>query len=303
MTIESRVLPPSGAWTGPAPHQELYRQYSTDEDRDRTNLHYEQPTEFFTRIVGGAWHTYSCNLWTEGADETVSQENKLDLLAGMMQLSPGQRILEVGSGWGGPLVYLCKTYGVRGVGLTLSPTQRAYAEQRIATHGVNAAIVESHWQTYQDDEPFDVVFTDEVLAHVTDFGAFCRKAHSLLRPGGHFLNKELHFTNSRYKKLSRAATFIHEIYGLTGNYRTLGDDLTALDSNGFAQEAVYQIPQEHYRKTAEQWLVNMRRHQDEIRPLVGDDYYRQFRIYLKLVRRLFTLKTMTIDVMSSVKLE
>lgn len=302
MTIEPQALPPSSEWSGPAPHQELYRSYSVEEDRDRTNVHYEQPTEFFTRIVGGEWHTYSCNLWSDGGDASQSQENKLDLLAELMQLAPGRRILEVGSGWGGPLVYLCKKYGVRGVGLTLSPTQKAYAERRIDQYGVDATIVERHWQDYEDDEGFDAVFTDEVLAHVNDFDAFCRKAGSLLQPGGHFLNKELHFTNSRYKTLSRAATFIHELYGLTGYYRTLGEELVTLDRNGFSQDVVHQIPREQYRRTAEDWLANMRAHEEELRDLVGEEYFRRFRIYLKLVRKLFTMRTMTIDVVSSVKL-
>ncbi len=302
MTSDTHRLPPSSEWTGPAPHQELYRPYSVEEDRDRTNVHYEHPTEFFTQIVGGRWHTYSCNIWSPGADATQSQENKLDLLARLMQISPGQRILEVGSGWGGPLVYLCKKYGVRGVGLTLSPTQRAYAERRIAQYDVDATIVERHWQEVGDDEGFDAVFTDEVLAHINDFGAFCRQAHSLLLPGGHFLNKELHFTNSRYKTLSRAATFIHELYGLAGYYRTLGEELVTLDRNGFSVDEVYQIPREQYRLTADDWLTNMRVHEEELRGLVGAAYYRQFRIYLKLVRKLFTMRTMTIDVASAVKL-
>jgi cyclopropane-fatty-acyl-phospholipid synthase len=302
LTIEPHAVPPSSAWTGPAPHQELYRPYSAEEDRDRTNVHYEHPTEFFTQIVGGEWHTYSCNLWSPGGNATQSQERKLDLLAELMQLAPGQRILEVGSGWGGPLVYLCQKYGVRGVGLTLSPTQRAYAERRIEQHGIAATIVERHWQEFEDDEGFDAVFTDEVLAHINDFDAFCRKADSLLQPGGHFLNKELHFTNSRYKTLSRAATFIHELYGLAGYYRTLGEELVTLDRNGFSVDEVNQIPREQYRLTADDWLANMRAHELELRTLVGDQYYRQFRVYLKLVRKLFTMRTMTIDVVSAVKL-
>ena len=302
MTTRFRSLPPSAQWTGPAAEQELFQSYSSQEDKERTNLHYEQPPEFFYAIVGGEWHTYSCNLWSGATTDTESQEAKLDLLARLMELQPGQRVLEVGCGWGGPLVYLCKTYGVQGVGLTLSPTQKRYADKRIADYGVDAEVVECHWRDFHDERGFDVVFTDEILAHVTDLGGFFAKTHALLRPGGRVLNKELHFTHSRYKQLSRAATFIHEIYGLTGNYRTLGEELTLLDENNFAPQIVHQIPQEHYRKTAARWLANMYQHKEELQALVGAESYRRFRIYLKIVHKLFTRRTMTIDVIVAAKL-
>src|SRR5687768_8297014 len=101
-----------------SPDQELYQARTVDEDRERTNGHYEQPVEFFLTMTGGEWNVYSANLWDAHISSvTESQEAKLDLLAEAMQLKPGQRIMDVGCGWGGPLVYLCKKYGVSGVGL------------------------------------------------------------------------------------------------------------------------------------------------------------------------------------------
>ena len=173
--------------------QQLYQPLTVDEDRQRTNIHYEQPVEFFYALTGGDWNVYSANLWTGAQTQTESQERKLDLLAEMMELRPGMRILDVGCGWGGPLTYLSKKYGVRGVGLTLSALQKGAADERIAAHGVDVAVVESHWKEYQDDEPFDAVFTDEVIVHFFDLGDFFRKVYGLLRDGGLMLNKELHF--------------------------------------------------------------------------------------------------------------
>src|SRR5271165_4419694 len=125
-----------------APLQEPHVKYSTEEDRERTNLHYEQPVEFFTTLTGGKWNVYSCNWWDAGVtDETTSQEAKLDLFAQLMELKPGQRILDVGCGWGGPLTYLCKRYGLHGVGLTMSPKQKEFAEARVEENGVDVQIV------------------------------------------------------------------------------------------------------------------------------------------------------------------
>lgn len=287
---------------------------STEWDRDHTNVHYEQPPEFFYAITGGEWNVYSCNLWTDATTDTESQEAKLDLMAKYMRLEPGKRILDVGCGWGGPLVYLCKTYDVRGVGLTLSSTQKRCADERSAKYGTDVTIVECHWQDFTDEEGFDAIFTDEVIVHFSDFGAFCAKAHSLLRPGGMFVNKELHFTTSRYKQLhtssvpdeerSRAQVFIHDIYGNAGNYRTLGEELCLLDENGFAQQVVHQLDRQNYYTTADHWLSNMHAHKDELESLVGRDYYRRFRTYLKIVRGelFYRHRTMTLDIVASEKL-
>src|SRR5215213_5290890 len=179
-----------------SPEENLYQSYETEDDARRSAVHYEQPIEFFFKILGGEWQIYSCCLWRDpGSSLTEAQEAKLDLLAGLMELKPGQRIMDVGCGWGGPLVYLCKKYGVRGVGLTVSPTQKRTAEERIVRHGVDAQIVVTHWRDFRSDLPFDAVYTDEVIVHFSDLDNYFKKVWSVLREGGRMLNKELHFTH------------------------------------------------------------------------------------------------------------
>ena len=135
------------------PEHQLYHEYTTDVDQARTNVHYEQPPEFFLLITGGEWNVYSANLWDPGTeDDTASQQAKLDLIARLAGLERGMRLIDVGCGWAGPLTYLCDTYGLTGTGLTLSPTQKGYAEQRIARRGTDAKIVLSHWEDYTPEE-------------------------------------------------------------------------------------------------------------------------------------------------------
>ncbi|HLA42198.1 MAG TPA: class I SAM-dependent methyltransferase, partial [Aggregatilineales bacterium] len=130
----------------------LYQSLSIEEDIERTNRHYEHPTEFWYGLTGGEWNVYSCNLWHEGVTtQTESQEAKLDKMAQYMELEPGKRILDVGCGWAGPITYLSKTYDVQGVGLTLSPTQLEAANQRIAKHGADVDIHICHWKDFEDD--------------------------------------------------------------------------------------------------------------------------------------------------------
>jgi cyclopropane-fatty-acyl-phospholipid synthase len=286
-----------------APHEQAYQSYTREEDRRRTNVHYEQPVEFFTTLTGGAWNVYSCNLWSEAATETDSQVAKLDLLAARLRLRPGMRILDVGCGWGGPLAYLASTYGVEGVGLTLSPTQRAAAEERAAGHGVDVTILERHWKDFEDDRPFDAVYTDEVIVHFNDLGGFFEKVRDLLAPGGRMLNKELHYVHRRYAEMTRAMSFINEIYGSTGNYRTLADELVLVGEAGFDIELVEQLPLEHYQRTVDHWLANLKANRERLEDLVGRATYRRFLTYLRLAHHIIPTSRMTLDIVVARKPE
>lgn len=263
-----------------------WQKYSTSEDVARTNVHYEQPPEFFTTITGGTWKVYSCNLWDGVTSTTESQERKLDLLAQLMQLQPGQRILDVGCGWAGPLIYLAKRYGVRGVGLTVSPTQKEDADRRIREHGAEVEVRECHWRDFEDGDGFDAVFTDEVIVHFGDLQGFFGQVRKLLKPDGLMVNKELHFVTSQVKQLTRSMIFLNKIYGETGNYRMLHEELALLDQAGFTLERIEQIPIVNYQKTADDWLANMQRHRSRLEELVGSEHYKRFRTYLRIVRKM-----------------
>ncbi len=302
MTTSFGPLPPSSEWTGAAPEQEMFQRYALEDYKARTNVHYEQPAEFFFPILGGTWQVYSCNLWDQATTDTESQEAKLDLFATLMHLNAGQRVLDVGCGWGGPLTYLSKTYDVQGVGLNLSPTQTRVAQQRVAEHQVDVQIFECNWENFQDEQGFDAIYTDEAAVHFTSLDEFFTKMRSLLRPGGCLLVKECHFTSSRYnQQLTRANVFNHEIFGLTGSYRTLADELTLLDKSGLELRVVHQIDLANYRRTSDQWLANMHAHKAELVALVGEDFYRKFRTYLKLVRKTWSGTKMTLDIVVSYK--
>ena len=281
--------------------QQLYRPLSVEEDRQRTNSHYEQPVEFFYTLTGGDWNVYSANLWTGAETQTQSQEQKLDLLAELMQLRAGMRILDVGCGWGGPLVYFSKKYGVRGVGLTLSSLQKQAADERIARHGADVNIVESHWKDYTDAEPFDVVYTDEVIVHFNDLGGYFTMVYGLLRDGGIMLNKELHFVHARHSEMTRAMSFINEIYGSTGNYRTLADELTLAGEAGFDVAAIRQMPLKEYQKTIDSWLANIKGQRARLEELVGRETFRRFQTYLQLCHHIHGGTRMTLDLVVCTK--
>ncbi len=288
----------------PAEHQ-LYRAYSRDEDTERSKSHYEQDPRFYYAFTGGEWNVYSGVIWpNDRTTITEAQEAKLDLLAECMQLKPGMRILDVGCGWGGPLTYLCKKYGVSGIGVTVSPRQREAATARAARYGVDARFVVCHWEEFEDPAGFDAIYTDEVIVHFNNLSGFFARCWNLLHMGGRFVNKELHYTHQRYANMDRAMEHVNAIFGYTGNYRILADELRMLNDNGFEFVKIHHIPMDpHYFRTADVWLNNMFKHQDELKALVGDEFYSSFRKYLKIVRRTVATNAFTLDVVVSKKID
>lgn len=279
-TIDPKSLPATG--------NQLYQKFDLEEDSARVSSHYEQDPEFFYILTGGGWHTYSCSLCADTGNMTEAQEKKLDLLAERMELKPGMYILDVGCGWGGPLVYLCKKYNVRGLGIAVTSKQIVEAQKRAAAYGVDAQFQVMHWKTLPEVETFDVVYTDETIVHFQDLGGFFAKCHQVLKSGHLMVHKELHLTHSSYSELGRMSEYVNEIYSYTGNYIPLYRELELLDQNGFQLKNITEIPMEHYRKTLDLWLKSMFDNRERMKSLEGVETYERFRVYLKSMRYLFT---------------
>jgi len=266
------------------------------EDVERTNAHYDLPPEFFLTLTGGRWNCYSSNLWDGATTETESQERKLDMLAELMQLRPGQRVLDVGCGWGGPLVYLAKRYGVRGVGLMLSAPQLTYAQERARTEGADVEFRICHWRDFEDAETFDAVYTDEVIVHFQDLLGYFKKGRSLLRPRGVMLNKEGHFASSQYYTPTAAGLVVSDIFEESGSYGLLHDELALVDQAGFALERTVPIALRNYKKTLDTWHGNLKRSRERLEALVGAEQYRRYLRYLRVGSRIVAGPWMTLDV-------
>ncbi len=274
------------------------REATIDEDRERTNQHYALPAGFFLAVTGGDWHKYSSNLWDQGAaTETESQEHELDLLADLARMRPGQQIVDVGCGWGGPLTYWTTHHAVTGVGITLSAEQQRTAVERAARHGAPAKFEVCHWREFEVIPPVDVVIADEVVVHFNDLPAYFRRAKSWLKPGGLLVTKELHFTSRRAAGASRGSLLVSSIFGDTGNYRLLHDELAMLDQAGYELVSLHQLSMENYRKTVDCWMHNLDANATTLGRIVDGEYLKRFRAYLRVIRRTMALSNMwTLDI-------
>lgn len=298
----SKVAEEIEYFDSPTAGKQFYQGYEVEEDIERTSSHYERDPEFFLTFMGSKWHSYSCDLWDDSFDITEAEEKKFNKLAQMMQLEPGMRILDIGCGWGGPIVYFCEKYGAIGHGITISPMQIPSAESRAARHGVNATFEVVHWKNLPEEEQFDIVFTDEVITHFYDIADFYTKCHNVLKPGGIMVNKELHLTRSKHAALGPASEHVHKLYGYTGNYRPLYQELQAVDQTGFQLTEVFQMSMDHYHKTLDVWLKNLFDNRERMKEITSPRYYKDFRAYLKAVRMIFTrTELLTCDIYAARK--
>lgn len=146
--------------------------------------HYDLGNDLYAAMLGRRL-VYSCGYWREAGDLDAAQEAKLDLVCRKLGLRPGQRLLDVGCGWGETLKFAAERFGVAGVGVTISREQADYARRLCA-----GLPVEIRLQDYRElDEPFDHILSIGMFEHVgvRNYRGFFERMRRCLAPRGLFL--------------------------------------------------------------------------------------------------------------------
>ncbi|MCX7513599.1 cyclopropane fatty acyl phospholipid synthase [Frateuria sp. STR12] len=143
--------------------------------------HYDLGNDLFQAMLGERL-VYSCGYWAQATNLDDAQVAKLDLICRKLRLKPGQRVLDIGCGWGEALKYAAEKYGVEGVGITVSQEQAAYAQALCA-----GLPVEIRLQDYHElDEPFDAIMSIGMFEHVgaLNYRSYFEMARRCLREDG-----------------------------------------------------------------------------------------------------------------------
>ena len=165
--------------------------HSAARDAAAVKYHYDVGNEFFALFLDESM-TYSCAIFSRGAQTLEeAQRTKLELVATKLALEPGQRVLDVGCGWGSFAIHAAREHGVDVVGITLSRSQAELARRRVAEAGV-ADRVEIRFADYRElaDGPYDAIASIGMVEHVGDaqIDRYARTLAGLLAPGGRLLN-------------------------------------------------------------------------------------------------------------------
>jgi cyclopropane-fatty-acyl-phospholipid synthase len=278
--------------------------HSRNRDRAAISHHYDVSNRFYEMVLGPSM-TYSCAVFADEDDTLeVAQRRKVDLICRKLDLQPGQRLLDVGCGWGAMAIHAARHYGVSVVGITLSVQQQAYATQRAREQGVGDRC-EFRLQDYRDvrDGPYDAISSIGMSEHVgrRALAPYARQMFGLLRPGGRFLNHAIGRPVSmkddpqptrrgeawRQTQIawglrgpSRVRSdFIERYVFPDGELHDLGTMVALFESHGLEVRHVEGL-REHYARTLRYWVDNLVKRFDEAADEVGRERARVWRLYM-----------------------
>ena len=266
----------------PPPEEARLRGGRHSKERDAAAIahHYDVGNGFY-RLVLGPTMVYSCAFF-ETADASLEQAQtaKLDLICRKLGLQPGQRLLDVGCGWGSLVIHATKHYGVRAVGVTISREQADLAEKRLGEEGL-ADVAEIRVQDYRDvaDGPYDAIASIGMAEHVglDEMRRYATALHDLLRPGGRVLNHQI--SRRPGPPGRRNTSFIWHYVFPDGELAPVGHTVQALEEAGLEVRDV-EAMREHYALTLRHWVANLERHWAEAVALVGARRARVWRLYM-----------------------
>jgi cyclopropane-fatty-acyl-phospholipid synthase len=275
----------------PRPAAELRpsgRRHSKERDARAVRHHYDVSNEFFELFLGPTT-VYSCAIFARGAKTLEeAQEEKLETVARKLELQEGDRVLDVGCGWGGFPLWAATKYGASVVGITLSPPQAEKARQRAEEAGV-ADKVEIRVMDYRDiaatGEKFDAIASIGMVEHVgaANIDVYAETLARVLEPGGRLLNHGI--TRLRHTD-AEAGAFSERYVFPDAAPLHLSRNLLALERAGFVTHHVEDFAPD-YAETLRHWAQNLDDNIEEATRLAGPERIRVWRLYLRAARNGF----------------
>ncbi|MFD5265613.1 class I SAM-dependent methyltransferase [Streptomyces sp. NPDC058335] len=270
----------------PAPPPEEVRRtthlHTRRTDRRAISHHYDVGNDFYEIVLGPSM-VYSCAYW-ESADSTLedAQRDKLELVCRKLGLTPGQRLLDVGCGWGSMAIHAAREHEVNVVGITLSQEQAAYARKRVADAGLTDR-VEIRVQDYRDvaDGPYDAISSIGMAEHVgaDRYLEYAGVLYALLKPGGRLLNHQIARRPHRDETAYEIDEFIDAYVFPDGELAPLGSTVTQLERAGFEVRDVESI-REHYALTLRRWVSRLEDDWRRAVRMTGAGRARVWRLYM-----------------------
>ena len=270
--------------------------HSRARDLEAVRFHYDVGESFF-RLWLDRRLTYSCAYFA-GDDDPVrdldaAQEAKLDLVCRKLDLRPGQRLLDIGCGWGSLILYAAERYKVDAVGVTLSQRQADEANRRAALLGLERR-VRAEVRDYRDLAalgPFDAVASIGMFEHVGagNLPAYFAAAFGALSPGGRFLNHGIATAERRSAAWPRSASWRGGLRRATFTERYVFPDgelvpveaavRVARDGAGFEVLDLASL-RPHYALTLQAWVARLESSWDEAVAAAGAEVARTWRLYM-----------------------
>jgi cyclopropane-fatty-acyl-phospholipid synthase len=263
--------------------------------------HYDLSNRFYELVLGDSM-AYSCAVFEE-PEMTLqqAQREKFDLVCRKLGLQPGQRLLDVGAGWGGLVLHAAEHYGVRALGVTLSREQTAWARRAISASGLEGRAEVRHLD-YRDisDGGFHAVSSIGAMEHIgtAELGRHFAAIAQLLLPEGRMLNHAI--TRSTSGQRHRTGPFIDRYVFPDGELQAPGMVISAMHDNGLEVRHEENL-REHYASTLRAWGANLERNWAAAVAEVGARRTRVWRLYIAISRVGFETNSLQIHQMLGVR--
>lgn len=252
-------------------------------DREAVSSHYDLSPELFASFLGPRM-AYSCAYFLDENESLArAEENKLKLTAEKLELKEGEKLLDIGSGWGSMLFYCAEKYGCKTNGISLAAEQVKYVNDKAKDLGfdknVNSRVMHAYDLNFRD-KYFDKIVTIGAIEHMEDLEKVFGNAHRVLKDDGLFL---VHGMTKPWQsrkdeidgKESEAGKLVKKYFGV-GYWHSLFEVIESLEKKGFEILDIENITR-HYQYTAERWLENLQQKEKEISgKLIPEDKYREF---------------------------
>jgi cyclopropane-fatty-acyl-phospholipid synthase len=259
--------------------------------KPRTNkqnvaYHYDVSNEFY-RLFLDPEMVYTCAYFQPDWHDDIAraQRDKLDMICRKLRLKPGERLLDIGCGWGALICHAAQHYGVKATGVTLAEEQAALARDKVQRLGLQDRVEVLVKDFTQMEGEFDKISSIGMFEHVgiANHPAYFGAVHRLLRPRGLYLH---HTIARRAKRSDKAFQKLKPEYkALTryifpgGELDHLGMSISNLERHGFEVHDV-EAWREHYQRTTRLWWESLNARRKEAEALVGPEKTRMWLLYL-----------------------
>jgi cyclopropane-fatty-acyl-phospholipid synthase len=235
----------------------------------------------------GLWldaeRVYSC-AYFESPDQSLheAQRNKLDHICRKLRLQPGERLLDIGCGWGALVCWAAREHGVRAHGITLSERQLEFARARVRAEGLEdlVTIELRDYRDLDDAAVYDKVSSIGMFEHVglANLAGYYAVVRRVLRPGGLFLNHGITHDEEGWNR-TVATEFINRYVFPDGELDCVSNIQLGMERGGFEILDVEGL-RPHYAMTLRHWVSRLELRREEALQHVDEATYRVWRLYM-----------------------
>tara|TARA_R110001592_G_scaffold359498_1_gene666238 strand:+ start:1982 stop:3313 length:1332 start_codon:yes stop_codon:yes gene_type:complete len=251
-------------------------------NRHAISFHYDVSNDFYALWLDEKM-VYSCAYY-QNVEQNLEQAqcNKLDHICRKLRLKPGERLLDIGCGWGALICWAAEHYGVNAHGITLSQNQYDHAQRIIKQRGLEQKVsVELlDYRDLKGEAEYDKLVSVGMFEHVglKNLPTYFKIANRLLKPGGLFLNHGITTDEGGWKK-SVATEFINRYIFPDGQLETVSTVQKIMEDSSFEIHDVEGLRQ-HYALTLREWVKRLDERHEEALKYVTEPVYRIWRLYM-----------------------